>query len=229
VLSAFIRGSVNSQNMRFEILDRALLREVDDRLREGVRKAGHRLACRPGCASCCIGVFIINLLDASRLRRGLEQLQGADPAKARAVRERAENAVRLLEREFPGDTETGLLEENEEKIDRFTEKSAGLACPALDPTTGLCDLYLHRPISCRTFGLPILHGDEKLAPCCLCFHGSSVEEIEASRVEPDPDGLENAILSELLDVDADGDRETIVAYALIPDMRLADDDGTDEF
>jgi len=34
-------------------------------------------------------------------------------------------------------------------------------------------------------------------------------------VEPDPDGLENAILSELLDVEADGSRETIVAHALI--------------
>jgi hypothetical protein len=62
----------------------------------------------------------------------------------------------------------------------------------------------------------------------LYFEGACSEEIDDCRVEPDPDGLENAILSELLDIEAVDDRETIVAYALIPDVRLASDDRTDE-
>ncbi|MFB3901981.1 MAG: YkgJ family cysteine cluster protein [Acidobacteriota bacterium] len=214
--------------MRLEILDRALLREIDERLEEGARKAGNRLVCRPGCVSCCMGVFTINLLDARRLRRGLAQLERAEPVKARAVRERAEEAVRLFQQEFPGNATTGLLGEDEEKIDAFTANFAAIACPALDPATGLCDLYVHRPLTCRTFGLPIRQGIENLPPCSLCFQGCSSKEIENCRVETDPDGLENAILCELLDVDADGGRETIVAYALITDLRLASNDRTDK-
>ena len=214
--------------MQLQILDRALLREVGERLQEGARKAGDKLACRPGCTSCCIGVFTINLLDAWRLRQGLEQLKETDAARARAVRQRAENLVHLLAQEYPGDATTGLLDEDEEEIDSFTEKFSDLACPALDPATGLCDLYVHRPITCRTFGLPVLEGDEKLPSCSLCFQHSCSKEIEDCRVEPDPDGLENAILSELLDVQADGGRETIVAYALIPNARLTSHDRTDE-
>jgi len=216
--------------MRLQILDRALLAEVAQQLEEAACKAGERLACRPGCTACCIGVFTINFLDAWRLRRGLEQMEEADAARARAIRHRAENAVLLLKEEFPGDARTGLLDEHEESIDSFAEKFSDLACPALDPATGMCELYAHRPMTCRTFGLPVLEGNEKLPPCSLCFQGSSSKEIEDCRVEPDPDGLENAILSELPEIEADGDRETLVAYALIPDMhvRLASDDRTDE-
>ncbi len=216
--------------MRLQILDRALLSEVDQRLEEGAHKAGQRLVCRPGCTKCCVGVFTINLLDAWRLRRGLEQLERDDPAQARAVRQRAETAVGLGKEGFPGDARTGLLDADEGKLDSFTEKFCDVACPALDPATGLCSLYACRPMVCRTFGLPVLEGKEKLLPCSLCFHGSSPKEIEDCRVEADPDGLESAILSELLDIEADGGRETIVAYALIPDVdvRLASDDRTDE-
>lgn len=186
--------------MRLRILDRALLRQVGERLDEGAHKAGNRLVCRPGCTSCCIGVFTITLLDAWRLHQGLEQLEETDAARARAVRQRAESLVQLLEQDYPGDATAGLLDEDEGRIDLFTEKFSDPACPALDPASGLCDLYVHRPITCRTFGLPVLEGDEKLPPCSLCFQGSCSKEIEDCRVEPDPDGLENAILSELLDV-----------------------------
>ncbi len=214
--------------MRFQILDRALLVEVDQRLDVGVRKAGKKLVCRRGCTSCCIGVFTINLLDAWRLREGLEQLQKSDPARAGAVRRRAENGLRSVEERFPGDRTIGLLDDDEDKVDGLTAKFSDQPCPALDPATGLCDLYAHRPMTCRTFGLPILQGTEKLPPCSLCFRGASRDEIEDCRVEPDPDDLENAILCELPDAEADGGPETIVAYALVRDLRLASDDRTDE-
>ncbi|RPI27207.1 MAG: YkgJ family cysteine cluster protein [Acidobacteria bacterium] len=231
--------------MRLVKLDNALLREVDERLKSASRKAGDRLACKPGCTSCCIGVFTINQLDAARLGRGLREMKASDPARAQAVRRRAEEVVRIVKPDFPGDAETGLLED-EDGIDGFTSAFSDVACPALDPTTGLCDLYDSRPMSCRTYGLPILHEMEKLPPCSLCFQGSSLEEIENCRVEPDPDGLENAILCELLE---DGARacqdfpmersvagggpdglgpETIVAYALVAGERQASDDRTDE-
>jgi Fe-S-cluster containining protein len=63
---------------------------VDSAMQEAVRKAGAWLACRPGCAECCIGPFEISSLDARRLHDGLAAI---DPAAAARVIERARQYV----------------------------------------------------------------------------------------------------------------------------------------
>src|SRR3954451_15010939 len=76
--------------------NRDLIQIVDAALAEAARKAGAWLACRPGCAECCIGPFAISPLDAERLRRGLDDLERSDPERARRVLRRArESAERL--------------------------------------------------------------------------------------------------------------------------------------
>ena len=82
-------------------------------------------------------------------------------------------------------------------------------CPALDPGSGRCELYAARPITCRTFGTPVRFASDTPPPCRLCFTGASEAEIDACRVEIDPDGLENALLAELGAAD-----DTAVAFAL---------------
>jgi Fe-S-cluster containining protein len=72
-------------------------------------------------------------------------------------------------------------------------------------------MYQYRPMSCRTFGLPVRFGGEALPPCALCFNTASPEEIEHCRVEPDPNGLENRILDTL---PGGGHGETLVAFVL---------------
>ena len=57
--------------------DQRLLRSLDRDFAEAARRAGSRLACRPGCSECCIGPFPITRLDVWRLRRGLEELGDA--------------------------------------------------------------------------------------------------------------------------------------------------------
>ncbi len=42
----------------------------------------------------------------------------------------------------------------------FAAQFAQVPCPALDPATGHCDLYVHRPITCRTFGPPVRFADD---------------------------------------------------------------------
>jgi Fe-S-cluster containining protein len=66
--------------------DVALIQIVDAALAEATRKAGRWLACRPGCADCCIGTFEITTLDARRLQEGLAAV---DPAVAARIRDRA--------------------------------------------------------------------------------------------------------------------------------------------
>jgi Fe-S-cluster containining protein len=194
--------------------DRDLLRVVESNLGEAARRAGSWLACRVGCTECCIGPFPITRLDARRLRLGLEELARADPPRAQAIVRRARQAIEATAGDFPGDPKTGRLSGDEPAEDRFFERYESVPCPVLDPLTGACELYAHRPVTCRTYGPPVVFGGEKLAPCRLCFVGAPAGEVERCRVEPDPDRIENAILTRL--EKADGEEwETIIAYAIL--------------
>jgi Fe-S-cluster containining protein len=195
--------------------DRDLLAVVEAAQREAARRAGSQLACRLGCTECCVGPFPINGLDAWRLRRGLEALAARDPEAAAAIRRRAAEAIRAFGADFPGDPATGRLSGDVKSEDRFFEAHADVPCPVLDPATGACLLYEHRPISCRTYGPPVRFGGRDLPPCRLCFVGAPPSEIEPCRVEPDPDGIEDAILERLRK--GGDDRETIIACAVAPD------------
>ena len=182
--------------------DLELIRIVDAAMAEAARRSGSWLACRPGCAQCCIGPFAITPLDAARLRRGLAELELREPDRAARVRSRAAEAVSRLERDYPGDTLARVLAEDDAAVND--------PCPALDAETRTCDLYAARPVTCRTFGPAVSFGGDALAVCELCYQGASDEQIAASRVEVDPEDLEGRLVAEL------GGGETIVAYALQP-------------
>jgi Fe-S-cluster containining protein len=196
-----------------EKADRTLLEAVAGALATPARRAGTWLACRPGCSECCMGPFPINLLDVSRLRRGLADLAARDAQRAAAIEARARSAVETLRREFPGDPESGRLCGDEQSEDLFFERHAALPCPVLDPQTGTCDLYDARPMSCRTYGPPVRIGGEDLPPCRLCFDGAPPGTVEACRVQSDPGGIERAIVERLERGGAKG-YETIVAFAV---------------
>ena len=185
---------------------------VDSALADAAHRSGKWLVCRPGCTQCCVGVFPINQLDAARLRTGLAILQQRAPHKARRVRERAREAVSRLSKDFPGDPTSGLLDEGDEAERRFADFANDEPCPALDPATGLCELYEARPMTCRVFGPPV-RSEDGLGVCELCFQGATDEEIAACEMNPDPDDLESALVYEV--EEATGVRgQTIVAFCL---------------
>ena len=169
--------------------DQALIQIVDAALAEAARKSGPWLVCRPGCTDCCMGPFPITQLDARRLREGLAELESRDRERAARVRERARQAL-----------DQAATDDD--------------PCPALDLSTGTCDLYAARPITCRIFGPPVRCGSEAVGVCELCFRGASDEEIAACGVEIDPQGLESQLSDEL--EESSGVRgETSVAFALV--------------
>ncbi len=193
--------------------DRRLLRVVDEAMAEAAARADAHLACRPGCTECCHGPFPINELDARRLRQGLAELAAREPERARAVAGRAQAQIPLLREGFPGDQRTGVLTDEEigdEAVEAYFARHGALPCPALDPETGRCDLYAWRPLTCRTFGPPVRIGEAALPPCRLCFQGASPETVEACRVEPDPHGVEDRLLSQLGE-----DGEILISFALV--------------
>lgn len=194
--------------------DQQLVQIVDAALAGAARKSGAWLVCRPGCTQCCFGPFPINQLDAARLRQGLAELEAADQARAARVRDRACESVARLSADFPGNPATGILAEGEDAEARFADFADDEPCPALDPATGMCDLYAARPMTCRTFGPPVRSGPEgALGVCELCYHGASDQEIAACEMKPDPENLEESVLREI--EEATGARgNTIVAFCL---------------
>jgi Fe-S-cluster containining protein len=197
--------------------DSELIQIMDAELARAANLAGPHLACRPGCTQCCHGAFAINALDAARLRDGMNALRQSDPARATLVEIRAQSWLDEHGPAFPGDTSTGLLNSSEASKRAFEDFANDAPCPALDPATGLCDLYDARPMTCRAFGPPVrVEADSPngaLACCELCFIGASDETIAACEMHP-PHALESEILAELGDA-MKTDAETVVAFALV--------------
>ncbi|MGA7857327.1 MAG: YkgJ family cysteine cluster protein [Terracidiphilus sp.] len=199
--------------------DSQLVQIVDASLAEAARRAGPWLACRPGCTQCCHGAFAINALDVLRLRAGMEELRTNQPALAASLERRARAWLTEHLPDFPGDPVTGLLGDSEADQARFEDFANEAPCPALDPATGLCDVYAWRPMTCRVFGPPIRmaaadnpdenHGDA-LGCCDLCFIGATEAEIAACEM-PIPHALESSLLDQ-----TGQSGETIVAFALLP-------------
>ncbi len=102
----------------------------------------------------------------------------------------------------------GTSEADQVRFDDFANEAP---CPALNPATGLCDVYAWRPMTCRVFGPPTRMGDA-LACCELCFVGASETEIAACEM-PVPHALEARLLAQI--ESADETSQTVVAFALL--------------
>lgn len=195
--------------------DQKLIQIVDAALAEAARKSGPWLACRKGCTQCCHAPFPISQLDAARLRKGLADLKISNPQRAASVRKRAQESVKRLSANFPGDPRTGILSDDEDAEERFVDFADDEPCPALDPATGACDLYSARPMTCRTFGPPVRSGAEGgLGVCELCYHGATDEQIAACEMKPDPENMEEKLIAEIEQKTGQGGN-TIVAFCLI--------------
>jgi len=187
--------------------DSGLVQIVDAALADAAQRAGSWLACRPGCTQCCHGAFPIHALDVLRLQAAMD---AADPQTAEALRQRARAWLEAYGPDFPGDPATGILGTSDEEQARFESFADDAPCPALNPATGLCDVYEHRPMTCRVFGPPTRLSDEVALGCCdLCFVGASEAEIAACEM-PVPREFENELLAETGDTG-----ETLVAFALL--------------
>jgi Fe-S-cluster containining protein len=200
--------------------DFQLIQIVNAALADATRRAGPHLACYPGCTQCCHGAFAIGPLDALRLRTTMAEMSIQNPAQAAVIAERARQYLAEFGPELPGNRETGILGTTPEEEAAFEDFANQAACPALDPATGLCDVYEARPMTCRIFGPPVRMNpanqqlnepesseEEGLAVCELCFTQATQEEIAAAEMTV-PWAEEQVILDQL------EPGNTIVAYCL---------------
>ncbi|MDR3793523.1 MAG: YkgJ family cysteine cluster protein [Terracidiphilus sp.] len=189
--------------------DAELVQIVDAALADAAQRAGQWLACRAGCTQCCYGAFAIGALDAERLRATMLALQAENPSLANAIRQRAEAWIARHAATFPGDALTGVLGVSEADQAAFDDFANDAPCPALDPDSGHCGVYVGRPMTCRVFGPPVRNEGGALGHCELCFQGAPTATVAACEMHL-PHELEARLLEELGDA-----RETVVAYALV--------------
>jgi len=192
--------------------DERFVAAVDAAVAGGEARCGARLDYGRACPACCLGPFPINRLDVLRLRRGLADLAAREPGRAEAIVRAAQEAVRDLGPDFPGDAASGRLVGEVGGRDAFFARFSRRPCPVLDLASGRCQLYAARPLTCRTFGPPVHLGGQDLEACEPCFQGGA--DVQAGcRVPLDPEGQEDALLDRL--EEGEGDRgDTIIAYAL---------------
>jgi len=195
--------------------DTGLIQIVDAALADATRRAGRHLACRPGCTQCCYGAFAVSTLDAMRLRNAMAEMAATDPAQAAAISSRAARYLDAFGADFPGNRVTGVLGASEEEQSAFEEFANDAACPALNPESGLCEVYAARPMTCRIFGPPVrMDADTEsgLAVCELCFTEATQDEIAVAEMVV-PHDEEQRVLG-LLEETGSGPGDTIVAYCL---------------
>ena len=171
-------------------LDDRLVARFDEAVEASTRRAGSHLSCRIGCIHCCIGPFDITPFDADRLVSGMKQLDLAEPTLADRVRSRAVGQWDAMRDRFPGNIHIGVLAGDEESWEEFFQHFSHYVCPILDPISGRCALYASRPLSCRSYGLPVRHGDEQLPPCVLNFRGADRDSLKLAEIDPDPEDWE---------------------------------------
>ncbi len=201
--------------------DGQLLQLVDAALADASERAGKHLVCRPGCTQCCHGAFAIDALDALRLKAAMQSMRMTDPQRAMRIEDRAAFYIEGVAADFPGDAATGVLGRSEEQQMAFEDFANDAACPALDPETGLCEVYAARPMTCRVFGPPVQVDADGAEPaysvCELCFTEASDDEIAACAMDV-PQADEESLLERLVGALATDDPlrrgETIVAYCL---------------
>mgnify|MGYP001469362922 FL=1 len=110
------------------------------------KEHGSCMKCEPHCSDCCHAVFGLFFIEAGYLK---EQFDKLTDEEKRAALTRCEQAEKSLERL------QNMLQEHEgdPQMQAYILSRERIPCPLLNEHQE-CILYLHRPITCRVYGIP---------------------------------------------------------------------------
>lgn len=145
---------------------KSILERADQRFMQVMEAQPHNLQCGAGCSLCCYGLFEIGSGDVPVVAEGLA---GLHPARRKKIIRRA---LEIVE----SSAHPNLRECSPEEKETFFDRTQSTGCPNLDET-GRCMIYEHRPLVCRTFGLPLREGRKYVGDICdLNFKTSTRKE-----------------------------------------------------
>jgi Fe-S-cluster containining protein len=152
VTSAVVRrvSTKSADETYTRVLDRA-----DDFFRSIAESQPQNLQCGRGCSLCCYGLFEIGSGDVPLIAEALEKLH---PSRRKMIVRRAQEIVE-------SSNHPELRDCSADEKAAFFERTAATPCPNLNER-GECLMYEHRPLVCRTFGLPLRNADDYIGDIC---------------------------------------------------------------
>ena len=112
--------------------------------------------CRVACDDCCFALFDLTLIEALYINHQFKRaFKGKDRDRLLEIENRVDRQLYKIKRKASRDLNAGIAEE------RIMMDMAGarMRCPLLNDKQ-TCELYRHRPITCRLYGIPTAIGGE---------------------------------------------------------------------
>ena len=122
---------------------------------ERVKQAfGECVKCAEKCSDCCFALFDLTLIEALYINHKFnEKIKGSAKAELLEKANKADRIVHKLKRKAYRDLQAGKSED--EILTELARER--VRCPLLNEDE-LCDLYDHRPLTCRFYGIPTAIG-----------------------------------------------------------------------
>jgi Fe-S-cluster containining protein len=123
-----------------------LVDKAEAAFQEMQKEHGSCIKCEAHCSDCCHAVFGLFLIEAGNLKEHFDKLTDEEKKAALVRCEQAEKSLERLQnmlREHEGDPQMQAYIMSRERI----------PCPLLNEEQE-CVLYMHRPITCRVYGIP---------------------------------------------------------------------------
>jgi len=128
----------------------ALLKTADDIFSKVAAEYPEEVKCKRGCADCCYALFDLTLIEALYIKHQFDaSYQGQEKERRIEIANKIDRELYKLKRKAYKDLEAG--KEEAEILRELAEKK--IRCPLLNDENA-CDLYKHRPITCRLYGIP---------------------------------------------------------------------------
>lgn len=132
----------------------AILAKADKAFAQVKAQYPEAVKCVQGCADCCYALFDLTLIEALYINHHFnKKFSGRERD---AILEKADSADRQTYKIKKAAYQSSRQGTEEEAV-LETVGQERIRCPLLN-AENLCDLYPHRPIACRVYGIPVAIG-----------------------------------------------------------------------
>ncbi len=170
----------------------ALVAEADTIFAHVRQSHSQCVACTQGCSDCCHALFDLSLVEAMYLNKAFEASVPYGKERSDILMRAADidrQAVRM-KRDFYRASKDG---KDAEDI-MLQAAHMRLPCPLLDANAS-CQLYEHRPITCRLYGIPLnINGKGHVCGQTGFTGGGSYPTVNMAAIQNRLDGLSRDIV-----------------------------------
>lgn len=127
-----------------------IVKQVDELFERVQKEHPECVTCKMKCADCCHALFDLTLIEAIYINHQINNhIKGKEKSKLIEKANLADRKTHRIKRQAYK-SKTAGKDETEILMDIAAER---VRCPLLNDDE-MCDLYEHRPITCRLYGIP---------------------------------------------------------------------------